>query len=119
MPQPLPDVVCMWQMSPVLKNEYTYPVRKTCMRIKITFYAQLRMLIDSKIIHQEVPEDASVKSVLWMVCGEFPDLKAAIVEDGAISDSLVIRKNGETIVSYDEALSDGDRLALTTQIVGG
>jgi sulfur carrier protein ThiS len=39
--------------------------------------------------------------------------------DGEYRETLLIRKNRSPVSALDEAVTDGDRLTITTQIVGG
>lgn len=90
------------------------------MWIEIRFYADLRDIVGTKSIEWELSDDATVENVFRGLFEEFPRLEERVTtDDGTIRKTVLVRKNRTNVTSYDEPLSDGDRLAITTQIVGG
>ncbi|MDG5775298.1 ubiquitin-like small modifier protein 1 [Haloarculaceae archaeon H-GB2-1] len=87
--------------------------------VELRFYAHLRDIVGQKTIERSFAGETTVRDVLDELVEEFPELADHVFdEDEALRTTLVVRKDRSN-VSGDESVTDGDSLALTTQIVGG
>ena len=89
--------------------------------IMITLYPPFTGQISDNNITVEAEKGASVRAVMHILADQYPELQKSL--PGAENDENFLREvlilKGETIVSMDSVLEDGDRLHLLPAIVSG
>jgi molybdopterin synthase sulfur carrier subunit len=91
------------------------------MMIKVRLFATFRDLAGINEIDMDIGE-GSVWDLLDRLCGSYPELKRGIFSGEALSDHVIILKNGRNIVFLDglkTTISDGDELAIFPPVGGG
>lgn len=90
--------------------------------VRIKAFATLREVMDAEIVI-ELPEGATIRSLLAMLTGRYAGLDALLFSSpGILQDFVNILKNGRNVhflEKLDTPLDDGDLVALFPPAAGG
>jgi len=91
------------------------------MDIEMRFFANFRDAVGQKEISREVPDDATVGTVLAGIVEEYPEVDI-FQADGSVREFLSIMKNGRDITyidGVDTELEAGDTVSVFPPVAGG
>lgn len=92
------------------------------MEIECTFYGIFRDAVGEKTVVREIEEGTTLVGLLASLESSYPDLSGTLLDEtGAVRESVTVLRNRRPLgpTPRNEALSDGDSVALTTPISGG
>ncbi len=81
------------------------------MRIEVKFFSSFRRFAGKDIEHMEMPEGATVQTLLELLTVEHPDMERAL-------GFVMVAVNRKTVES-EHKLKDGDEVSVFPPIAGG
>lgn len=91
------------------------------MKVKVKFFAYFRELFEAREKVLDIPDKASVKTVLDLLC-DTPQREDEVFAKGELKPHLVVMRNGVHIHSLDglsTKVAEGDIIAVFPFIAGG
>jgi molybdopterin synthase sulfur carrier subunit len=90
--------------------------------VRVRAFATLRDPLGSPEVELAVSEGASVADALAALETEYSGLAGELLEDGEISSTVTVLRNGRRVPATDPesvGLTDGDELVLAPPVTGG
>jgi MoaD family protein len=89
------------------------------MHVKVSFLAHLRNLIGAPSVELDIGP-TNLRGVIRELGDRYgPQVTDEILEDGEVSDLVVILKNGNITYDLDQKISDGDEITILPPAFGG
>jgi molybdopterin synthase sulfur carrier subunit len=90
--------------------------------VTLRLFATFREAVGRKTVERELPDDATVETILRDLESEHEDLTGRLIESGEIRPEVNVLKNGREVLhldGIDTAIEDGDTISIFPPVAGG
>ena len=89
------------------------------MRVKVSFLAHLRNLVGGPSVELDI-NPTTLRDVIKELGARYgPQVTDEVLEDGEVSDLVIILKNGNITYDLDQKIEDGDEITMLPPAFGG